>query len=116
MNKIEYLETLLSLTIGHDKVLEAPQNYCLIDIRNAPKQMKKDKIKGSIEIPAKDLVNQLHTLDQAKTLVVYDWNAGTTLGKEALLLLLKNGFEAYELSCAIEGWKGMRLPVEIVSL
>lgn len=67
---------------------------------------------GSVEIPAKDLESQLNTLDKSKTYVVYDWTAGTTLGKEALLILLSAGFEAYELSCALEGWKGMNLPVE----
>ncbi|MGX7419100.1 rhodanese-like domain-containing protein [Carnobacterium gallinarum] len=116
MNKIEFLELLLSLYIDHNQVIEAEENgdsnYILVDIRNAPKHVKKDKIKGSIEIPVKDMANQLASLDKTKTYVVYDWTAGTTLGKQATLLLLKNGFEAYELSCAIEGWKGMNLPIE----
>ncbi|MGO3729108.1 MAG: rhodanese-like domain-containing protein, partial [Enterococcus viikkiensis] len=34
------------------------------------------------------------------------------LGKEALLILLSAGFEAYELAGAMEGWKGMNLPIE----
>lgn len=55
---------------------------------------------------------QLEDLDKSKTYVVYNWTAGTTLGKEALFLLLSHGFKAFELSCALEGWKGMNLPIE----
>lgn len=51
--------------------------------------MKKDKIKSSIEIPAKDLKNQLSGLSKEKIYVVYDWTGGTTLGKETLLELYK---------------------------
>lgn len=112
MNKIELLKTFLSISIDHNEVLQNPHRYTLIDIRNAPKEIKKDKIKASLEIPMKTLADKLQTLDKNKTYVVYDWNAGTTLGKQAVLLLLQNGFDAFELSCAIEGWKGMNLPIE----
>ena len=44
--------------------------------------------------------------------IVYDWNGGTILGKQALFILLKAGFKAYELAGAFEGWKGMKLPTE----
>lgn len=115
-SKIELLETFLSLYISHHEVLKSQQEenspYILLDVRNAPSAIKKDKILGSIEVPAKDLKNQLDKLDKSKTYVVYDWTAGTVLGKEALHILLSAGFEAYELSGALEGWKGMNLPLE----
>lgn len=115
-NKIELLETFLSLYISHHTVLNSMQEenspYIVLDVRNAPSAIKKDKILGSIEIPAKDLKSQLDTLDKSKTYVVYDWTGGTILGKEALLILLSAGFEAYELSGALEGWKDMNLPIE----
>ena len=60
----------------------------------------------------KDLAGYLPSLDRNKTYIVYDWNGGSILGKQALLLLLKSGFNAYELGGAFEGWKGMNLPVE----
>lgn len=115
-SKINLLKTFLSLYISHHKVLKSQQEenspYILLDVRNAPSKIKKDKILGSIEIPAKDLESQLDTLDKSKIYVVYDWTGGTILGKEALLLLLSAGFEAYELAGALEGWKGMNLPLE----
>ncbi|URZ86840.1 rhodanese-like domain-containing protein [Floricoccus penangensis] len=113
--KIEFLETYLSLYIGHQEVLEdagADSPYVIIDVRNAPNQVKKEQIKGAKAIAAKDLASSLDKLDKDKIYVVYDWTAGTTLGKQALLILLTNGFKAYELSCALEGWKGMNLPME----
>jgi rhodanese-related sulfurtransferase len=117
--KINFLKTYMSLYIGHDEVLPEMQKpdskYVVLDVRNAPAQIKKDQIKGAVAIAAKDLANHLDELDKSKTYVVYDWTAGTTLGKAALLILLSNGFKAYELSCALEGWKGMHLPVETIA-
>ncbi|MEX2784719.1 rhodanese-like domain-containing protein [Streptococcus sp. H49] len=116
MNKLEFLEMYLDLYINHFVVLEAIQkqnsDYVVLDIRNAPKEMKKEQIKGAKALPAKDLAGQLATLDKSKTYVVYDWNGGTILGKQALFILLKAGFQAYELAGAFEGWKGMNLPTE----
>lgn len=118
MNKIEFLETFLSLYINHHVVLEdmekGTNKYTVLDVRNAPKEVKKDKIKGALEIPAKDLNNRLNELSQDNIYVVYDWTGGTILGKQALLELYRNGFEAYELAGALEGWKGMSLPLEDV--
>ncbi|MBC2331038.1 rhodanese-like domain-containing protein [Listeria swaminathanii] len=114
--KIELLETYLSLYINHFTVLEnmdkEDSRYVVLDVRNAPAQIKKDQIKGATAIPAKDLANHLDELDKNKIYVVYDWTGGTTLGKEALLILLSADFEAYELAGALEGWKGMNLPIE----
>lgn len=115
-NKIDFLKTYLSLYIDHTTVLAGMQEpdsaYVILDVRNAPATIKKDQIKGAVAIPAKDLSQHLSALDQSKTYVVYDWTAGTTLGKVALLTLLSAGFSAFELSCALEGWKGMHLPIE----
>jgi rhodanese-related sulfurtransferase len=116
--KIELLETYLSLYIDHNIVLENLEKenspYTVLDVRNAPAHIKKDQIKGAVAIPAKELGSRLNELDKCKKYVVYDWTAGTTLGKAALLILLSADFEAYELACALEGWKGMNLPVESI--
>lgn len=116
--KIELLETYLSLYIDHGTVLDntgkEDSPYVVLDVRNAPAHIKKDQIKGAKAIPARDLTNHLDELDKTKTYVVYDWTAGTTLGKTALLILLSNDFKAYELGCALEGWKGMNLPIETI--
>ncbi|GEP18932.1 rhodanese-like domain-containing protein [Pediococcus argentinicus] len=114
--KIELLKTYLSLYINHTDVLadmdKEDSKYVVLDVRNAPAPVKGDQIKGAIAMPAKDLSARLSELDKSKTYVVYDWTAGTTLGKTALLILLSAGFEAYELASALEGWKGMNLPIE----
>lgn len=116
--KIELLENYLSLYINHFAILDTlgqPDSpYVVLDVRNAPAAVKKDQIKGAVAIAAKDLEQQISTLDPKKTYVVYDWTGGTILGKVALLVLLKHGFEAYELAGALEGWKGMNLPIEVI--
>lgn len=52
MNRIEFLETSLSLYINHHEVFKDMKNgtgkYIIVDVRNAPKNVKKDKIKGSV--------------------------------------------------------------------
>ncbi len=116
--KINLLETYLSLYINPMDVLKAGQTgqspYVILDVRNAPAQIKKDQIKGAVAMPAKDLAAHLSELDKAKTYVVYDWNGGTILGKQAVLILLKAGFDAFELAGSLEGWKGMNLPLETI--
>ncbi|GFH40419.1 rhodanese-like domain-containing protein [Lactococcus insecticola] len=116
--KIDLLETYLSLYIDHTTVLDSLDDpnskYVVLDVRNAPAFVKKDQIKGAIAMPAKDLAGHLPELDHDKIYVVYDWTAGTTLGKAALLTLLSADFEAYELASALEGWKGMNLPTETI--
>lgn len=115
-NKINLLKDYLSLYINHFEVLQKMNDsdspYVLLDVRNAPKEAKQDQIKGAIAMPAKDLTARLTELSKDKIYVVYDWNSGTILGKQALLLLLESGYQAYELAGALEGWKGMHLPVE----
>lgn len=114
--KIKLLETLLSLYISHTEIVDdmskEDKSYVVLDVRNAPDFVKKDQIKGAVAIPAKILASKLDSLDKHNIYVVYDWTAGTTLGKEALYLLLSAGFEAYELAGALAGWKGMNLPIE----
>lgn len=116
--KIELLENYLSLYINHFVVLDnlekEDSSYVLLDVRNAPKEVKKEQTKGAIALPAKELENRLDELDKEKIYVVYDWNGGTILGKQALLILLKAGFQAFELAGALEGWKGMNLPMETI--
>lgn len=115
-DKIALLKTYLSLYIEHFKVLADMQNggekYVVLDVRNAPAAVKEVQIKGAKPLAAKDLADHLDELDQSKTYVVYDWTGGTTLGKVALLILLSHGFKAFELAGALEGWRGMNLPVE----
>ncbi|ERL65924.1 rhodanese-like domain-containing protein [Schleiferilactobacillus shenzhenensis] len=116
--KIELLKTYLSLYINPMTVLQSQKAgdspYVILDVRNAPAPVKKVQIKGAQALAAKDLADHLGELDKSKTYVVYDWNSGTILGQQALLILLQAGFKAFELAGALEGWQGMNLPVENV--
>ena len=118
MNKLDFLQTYLDLYINHHQLLQSFEQgnspYEILDIRNAPNFLKKEQIKGAKAIPAKELRDHLSDLDRSKIYVVYDWNSGTILGKQALLMLLSEGFEAYELAGALEGWKAMGLPLEAI--
>lgn len=115
MNKIEFLQTSLSLQKTAIDVITAAKTehpFTLLDIRNAPAQAKGDQIANSQVMPLKDFKAKMATLSKDQTYVVYDWNAGSPLADQALLALLTAGFDAYKLAGGIEAWKGMNLPTE----
>jgi rhodanese-related sulfurtransferase len=43
----------------------------LVDVRNAPRHIKKDKIKDSLELQQVDLINNLEQLPKDKIIVVH---------------------------------------------
>lgn len=116
MNKIEYLETHLELTLspmdymGHIK--NNPDSCTLVDVRNAPPHLKKEKIQGAIEIPLNELDQRLEELPKDKLIVVYCWDTWCNMGKKAGLLLLQNGYEVKELFGGIASWKTLKFPVK----
>lgn len=61
MNKIEFLETFLSFYINHHVVLEdmekGTNKYTVIDVRNAPKKVKKIKLKGQLKYQLRNYTN-----------------------------------------------------------
>ena len=82
--KIELLTTYLSLYIDHHTVLADMQNatgkYVVLDVRNAPAQVKKDQIKGAIAMPAKDLATRIGELDPGRPLVEHGDSGGRHVG------------------------------------
>lgn len=116
MNKLEYLETHLDLTFSPMDYMGYIKNHLdsciLVDVRNAPPHLKKEKIEGAIEIPLNELNQRLEELPKDKLIVVYCWDTWCNMGKKASLLLLQNGYEVKELLGGITAWNILKLPVE----
>lgn len=114
MNAIEFFEAKLKCTVSPmDYLNETKQEpIVLIDVRNAPAHIKKDKIKGAIEIAQVDLSNSLSQLSKERKIVVYCWDTFCNLGAKAAIELLNHGYDVRELSGGIAAWKAVQLEVE----
>lgn len=115
MKQMDYLKTKLESVISPmDLIAEqktSPQKFLLIDVRNAPAQMKHDKITNSVEIPQKELATRLSEVPKDKEIIVYCWDVWCTLSTKAAIILLENGFKVKELYGGIAAWKTLKLPV-----
>ncbi len=90
----------------------APGDYILIDVRNAPAHIIKVKIHGSLEIPLNELGSRLSELPKNKTIVVYCWDVWCNMASHAAIILLKNGYKVKELAGGIAAWQSMNLPTQ----
>lgn len=116
MDTIGYFQSRIEATLSPMDYLMAskknPQDYVLIDVRNAPVHIKKVKIKGAMELPLNELAGRLSELPKDKTIVVYCWDVWCNMAAQAAVLLLKNGYRVKELIGGISAWQSMNLPVE----
>ena len=88
-----------------------PNHFILIDVRNGTPELKKEKIKGAIEIPQFELTNRLTELPKDKELILYCWDVWCNTAAKAAVVLLDNGYAVRELSGGIAAWKTMNFPL-----
>ncbi|WED29429.1 hypothetical protein L3V77_18565 [Vibrio sp. DW001] len=116
MNAIEFFESKIKCTVSPMDYLNElnrdKDTVVLVDVRNAPAHIKKDKIKGAIEIAQSDLADNLDKISKDKRVVVYCWDTFCNLGAKAAITLLNNGYDVRELSGGIAAWKSVRLEIE----
>lgn len=118
MKNIDILKAQIELTVSPMDYLflkkQNPENYILVDVRNAPAELKKEKIEGAIEIPLNQLESELSNLPNDKIIVVYCWDTWCNMAKKASILLLENGYQVKELTGGIASWKTLNLPLELL--
>jgi rhodanese-related sulfurtransferase len=89
-----------------------PDNYIVVDVRNAPAHIRKEKIQGALEIAQVDLEANLDQLDKDKTIIVYCWETWCNLGAKSAIALIKHGYTVKELGGGIAAWNTLNLPTE----
>jgi rhodanese-related sulfurtransferase len=118
MNPLEYFKARLEATIGAVEVMEIlasdPESICIVDVRNGPAAMLKDRIKGALQIPESAILKQLDKLPKDRTLVLYCWDVNCNLAARAAVCLLERGFKVKELCGGSRAWRLMRFPEEPV--
>lgn len=116
MTQLDFLKARLEATVSPMDYLTttkaSPDNFILVDVRNAPPNLKKVKIAGSIEIPEKDLTTRLNELPKGKIIIVYCWDVWCNLAAKASVILLEEGYSVKELYGGIAAWQTLNLPVE----
>jgi len=116
MNTLNYFQSKVEATLSTmeylDEKKKSPEDFVLVDVRNAPPHIKKVKIENAVEIPLNDLENRLAELPKDKTIVVYCWDVTSNMAAHAAVILLKNGYKVKELLGGIAAWQSMNFPVE----
>jgi rhodanese-related sulfurtransferase len=116
MTPLEFFQARIENTLTPMSYMTAskqnPDEYVVVDVRNAPPHLKKVKIAGAVEIPLNEMENRLSELAKDKTIVLYCWDSWCTMAAHAAVILLKNDYKANELSGDIAAWQALNLPVE----
>jgi rhodanese-related sulfurtransferase len=116
MNKLEYFNAKIESTLSPMDYIQLKKikgdDIVLVDVRNAPKHIKKDKIKDSLEIQQIDILDNLDQLPKDKLIVVYCWESWCNLAAKSCVTLLENGYDCMELGGGIASWKVMNMPIE----
>ena len=118
MSKMDYFKAKIESTISPMEFTTAekaePEKFLVVDVRNAPPQVMKQKVSGAKHIPLKDLADRLGELPKDKMIVVYCWDTWCNMAAHAAVILLENGFDVLELTGGIAAWNTMNFPVEPV--
>jgi rhodanese-related sulfurtransferase len=119
MSKMDYFKAKVEATISPMDFTAAtkaePDKFLVVDVRNAPPQVMKQKIAGAKHIPLRELAERLDELPKNKTIVVYCWDTWCNMAAKAAIILLENGYDVLELTGGIAAWNTMGLPVEPVA-
>lgn len=114
MNQIAFFRNRVESTFSPMDYMQAikqnSDDYVLLDVRNGPPHLKKEKIQDAIEIPLAELENRLSEIPKEKVIVLYCWDVWCNTAAKAAIILLENGYKAKELSGGIAAWKTMNFP------
>ncbi len=119
MNKIDYFKAKLEATISPMDFSQAakaePDKFLIVDVRNAPPHILKQKITGATIIPLRELAERIDELPKDKTIVVYCWDTWCNMAAKAAVILLENGYDVLELSGGVASWQAVGFDFEPVA-
>jgi len=102
MSKMDYFKAKVEATISPMDFTQAakaePDRFMVVDVRNAPPHMMKQKIAGARHIPLMQLSERLGELAKDKTVVVYCWETWCNMAAKSAVILLENGYDVLELT------------------
>jgi rhodanese-related sulfurtransferase len=81
----------------------------VVDVRNSPKTMLRSTLPGAQVLSVEELEVRWRQLPAGATVVVYCWDAWSTLSARAAHLLMLRGLKAVELAGGIKRWRALGL-------
>jgi rhodanese-related sulfurtransferase len=93
-----------------DALKKDPGRICVIDVRNGPAALIKDRIPDALRIPQNVILEQIDRLPRNRLLVLYCWDTWCSLAAQAAVPLLERGFEVREMFGGMKAWKTLRFP------
>ena len=81
----------------------------VVDVRNSPKEMLRSTLPEAQILSVEELEVRWRQLPQGATIVVYCWDAWSTLSARAVHLLTLRGLKAVELAGGIKRWRALGL-------
>lgn len=118
MTVLEYFKARLEATKSPMDIMNLlkaePESICIIDVRNGPAPLLKERIKGALQIPQSIILEKTAELPKDKLLVLYCWDTWCSLAAKSAVPLLEQGFTVCELYGGLKAWDRLRFPVEPV--
>jgi len=93
---------------------ERPGEILVIDVRNGPPHLLKERIVGSVEIQESQIASRITEIPIGKEIILYCWETWCSLAGKAAIVLLEKGYRVKELYGGLAAWKTLGLPVEPV--
>ncbi len=116
MSAIDYFKLRLEATVSPMDTINAlnnrPEEVLVIDVRNGPPSLLKQKIKGAILIPQTEIAHRINELPKDKEIIIYCWDTWCSLAVKSAIPLLEAGLRAKEMYGGISAWNTLNLPTE----
>jgi rhodanese-related sulfurtransferase len=118
MNRLDYSKARLDATIAPVDLLQrlkiSPGRICVVDVRNGPAQLLKDRIPTARQIPQNVILDHVDQLPGDREIVLYCWDTWCSLAAQAAVPLLERCLDVREMYGGIKAWKTLRFPTEPV--
>lgn len=118
MTKLEYFKAKVDAALSPVDFIymseDEKKDIFFLDVRTAPSNILKEKIKGATLIPLNILCEHLDRIPSEKKVVIYGWGEWDNVASKGAIILLENGIDVMEISGGLTAWKTMNFPVENV--
>jgi len=114
MNRLAYFRARIDATVSPVDLFSLlktnPEHVCVIDVRNGPAELIKDRIPNALQIPQNVLVKEVARLPLNRHIVLYCWDTWCSLAARAAVPLIERGFDVREMYGGIAAWKALHFP------
>jgi rhodanese-related sulfurtransferase len=118
MTRLEYFKARLDATVTpadlFREIRESPMGVAVIDVRNGPAVLLRDRIPGALQVPESLVLQRYDQVPRDRALVVYGWDVWCALAARTAVALLELGLDVRELYGGINAWKAQGFAVEPV--